>query len=186
MVCLLCGTAFAAVSELIVIRRLFDAPRVIVLVATVGIAQLAAGVAAAYPDLEASGSKYPLPIAHVFENVAGLRITGTQLAVLVAAPVLVGGLLWMLFRTTFGRTIEATADNAVAGPALVVNPKLVSTFVWTMAGLVSTVAMILLSTLGGAVGGLDDLGPVTLVAGDDRLRPGEDALVSPRLPLRDR
>jgi ABC-type branched-subunit amino acid transport system ATPase component/branched-subunit amino acid ABC-type transport system permease component len=162
VVCLLCGTAFAAVSELIVIRRLFNAPRVIVLVATVGIAQLAAGVAAAYPDLEASGSKYPLPIAHVFENVAGLRITGAQLAVLVAAPALVSGLLWVLFRTTFGRTIEATADNAALARLSSVNPKLVSTFVWTMAGLVSTVAMILLSTLGGAVGGLDDLGPVTL------------------------
>ncbi|HEX6657188.1 MAG TPA: ATP-binding cassette domain-containing protein, partial [Ilumatobacter sp.] len=162
VVCLLCGTAFAAVSELIVIRRLFDAPRVIVLVATVGIAQLAAGVAAAYPDLEASGSKYPLPISHVFENVAGLRVTGTQLAVLVAAPLLVSGLLWILFRTTLGRTIEATADNAALARLSSVNPKLVSTFVWTMAGLVSTVAMILLSTLGGAVGGLDDLGPVTL------------------------
>ena len=40
------GIAFAAVSELIVIRRLFDAPWT--LVATVGIAQLAAGYAA-YP-----------------------------------------------------------------------------------------------------------------------------------------
>ena len=47
--CLSCGTLFAAVMELIVIRRLFAAPRVIVLVATVGIAQLASGVAAAYP-----------------------------------------------------------------------------------------------------------------------------------------
>jgi branched-subunit amino acid ABC-type transport system permease component len=160
--CLLCGTAFAAVCELIVIRRLFNAPRVIVLVATVGIAQLAAGVAASYPDLEASGSKYPLPIPHVFEDVVGLRITGTQLAVLIAAPVIVGGLLWVLFRTTLGRTIEATADNAPLARLSSVNPKLVSTFVWTMAGLVSTVAMILLSTLGGAVGGLDNLGPVML------------------------
>ncbi len=161
-VCLLCGTAFAAVCELIVIRRLFNAPRVIVLVATVGIAQLASGVAAAYPDLEVSGSKYPLPIAHVFEDVLGLRITGTQLAVLIAAPVIVCALLWILFRTTLGRTIEATADNAALARLSSVSPKLVSTFVWTMAGLISTVTMILLSTAGGAVGGLDNLGPVML------------------------
>lgn len=161
-ICLLCGTAFAAVCELIVIRRLFNAPRVIVLVATVGIAQLAAGVAAAYPDLEASGSKYPLPIPHVFEHVLGLRITGTQLAVLIAAPVIVCGLLWILFRTTLGRTIEATADNAPLARLSSVNPKLVSTFVWTVAGLISTASMILLSTAGGAVGGLDNLGPVML------------------------
>jgi branched-subunit amino acid ABC-type transport system permease component len=34
--CLVCGTLFASVVELIVLRRLFEAPRLIVLVATVG------------------------------------------------------------------------------------------------------------------------------------------------------
>ena len=59
--CLLCGTLFAAVVELIVIRRLFDAPRVIVLVATVGIAQLAAGVAAVVP--RSGGQRFQVPAA---------------------------------------------------------------------------------------------------------------------------
>ncbi|HEY5876468.1 MAG TPA: ATP-binding cassette domain-containing protein, partial [Ilumatobacteraceae bacterium] len=160
--CVVCGTLFAAVVELIVIRRLFAAPRVIVLVATVGIAQLATGVAASYPDLEATGSQYPKPIDAVFDDVAGLRITGTQLAVLLAVSSLVGALMWVLHRTTFGRSIEAAADNPPLARLSSVNPKLISTFVWTTAGLVSTIAMILLSTLGGAVGGLDDLGPITL------------------------
>lgn len=161
-VCILAGTLFATVVELVVIRRLFTAPRVIVLVATVGIAQLAAGIASAYPDLDASGSQYPMPIPTVFDDVAGLRVTGTQLAVLIAVTVLVGGLMWILVRTTFGRSVEAAADNPSLARLSSVSPKLISTFVWTAAGLVSTVAMILLSTLGGAVGGLDNLGPVTL------------------------
>src|SRR5918993_1201061 len=161
-ICLACGTFFATVSELIVVRRLFHAPRVIVLVATVGIAQLAAGVASAYPELDATGSNYPRPSTRVFEDVAGLRITGVQLAVLMAVAVVVGCLLWLLDRTTFGRTVEAASANPSLARLSGVNPKLVSTFVWTAAGLVSTVAMIALSTLGGAVGGLDNLGPVTL------------------------
>jgi ABC-type branched-subunit amino acid transport system ATPase component/branched-subunit amino acid ABC-type transport system permease component len=161
-ICLACGTSFATVSELIVVRRLFHAPRVIVLVATVGIAQLAAGVASAYPELDATGSNYPRPSTRVFEDVAGLRITGVQLAVLMAVAVVVGCLLWLLDRTTFGRTVEAASANPSLARLSGVNPKLVSTFVWTAAGLVSTVAMIALSTLGGAVGGLDNLGPVTL------------------------
>lgn len=160
--CLACGTLFAAVMELIVIRRLFDAPRVIVLVATVGIAQLAAGVAAAYPNLHESGARYPSPTSAVFDDVAGLRITGTQLAVLVTVPLVVGALMWLLYRTTFGRSVEAAADNPSLARLSSVNPKLISTFVWTAAGLVSTVAMILFSTLGGGVGGLDNLGPITL------------------------
>lgn len=162
LVCVLTGTLFAALVELVVIRRLFDAPRVIVLVATVGVAQLAAGVASSYPDLDASGANYPMPIPTVFDDVAGLRVTGTQLAVLIAVPLLVGGLLLLLLRTTFGRSVEAAADNPSLARLSSVSPKMVSTFVWTAAGLVSTIAMVLLSTLGGAVGGLSDLGPVTL------------------------
>src|SRR6187455_432430 len=41
---LVAGTVFAAAAELVVIRRLFDAPRVIVLVATIGIAGVAAAI----------------------------------------------------------------------------------------------------------------------------------------------
>lgn len=161
-VSLLCGTLFAAVSELIVIRRLFDAPRVIVLVATAGIAQLAAGVASAYPDLDERGARYPTPSTMIFDDVAGLRITGSQLAVWMGTALVVGLVLWVLYRTTFGRSVEAAADNPALARLSSVNPKVISTFVWTAAGLVSTLAMILLSTLGGAAGGLDNLGPVTL------------------------
>src|SRR6201991_1466638 len=41
---LVLGTLFGAVMELVVIRRLFTAPRVIVLVATIGIAGLATAI----------------------------------------------------------------------------------------------------------------------------------------------
>ena len=45
VVALAVGTLYGAVIELIVIRRLFNAPRVIVLVATIGVAQLSQVVA---------------------------------------------------------------------------------------------------------------------------------------------
>ena len=51
VVSLIVGAAFAAAVELIVVRRLFDAPRVILLVATIGVAQLAAAITFAFPDL---------------------------------------------------------------------------------------------------------------------------------------
>src|SRR5688500_16725086 len=44
------GTAAGAVVELTVIRRLFHAPRVIVLVATIGVAQLALAISTTLPD----------------------------------------------------------------------------------------------------------------------------------------
>ena len=52
---LIVGTLFGVVMELVVVRRLFYAPRVIMLVATIGIAGLAQAVITAYPDLKDEG-----------------------------------------------------------------------------------------------------------------------------------
>src|SRR5262245_20476393 len=51
-IALAAGTAFGAVVDLAVVRRLFAAPRVIMLVATIGVAQLALTIVTAYPDLD--------------------------------------------------------------------------------------------------------------------------------------
>ena len=56
------------IVELIVIRRLFKSPRVVVLIATVGIAQLSQGIAAAYPEIRANGQAYPAPITKVWTD----------------------------------------------------------------------------------------------------------------------
>ncbi len=57
---LIVGTAFAVAVELTVIRRLFKAPRVTVLVATIGIAGLALAIASALPSLGSSSAGYPV------------------------------------------------------------------------------------------------------------------------------
>ena len=70
------GTLFGAIIELIVIRRLFDAPRVIVLVATIGIAQLSLGD----PHRATRRSTLPAPRSRrrsaPLDDVAGVRVTG--------------------------------------------------------------------------------------------------------------
>ena len=55
------GFAYGAVVELIVIRRLFTAPRVIVLVATIGIAQLSLGDPGVVPRDRRPGRAVPGP-----------------------------------------------------------------------------------------------------------------------------
>ena len=109
----LVGAAFAASAELIVVRRLFRAPRVILLVATIGIAQLAQAVVRSFPDLETTqAARYPVAVGRVWDDVAGIRVTGPELTVLLVVPVLSLLLGWFLNRTTFGRTVKASADNA--------------------------------------------------------------------------
>jgi ABC-type branched-subunit amino acid transport system ATPase component/ABC-type branched-subunit amino acid transport system permease subunit len=157
------GALFGVVIELSVIRRLFNSPRVIVLVATVGVAQLALAIVASYPETDRQ-SDFPVAIGSHWSDLfgTGVDVIGPQLTILVVVPLVAAALGWLLNRTTFGRAITASADNRPLARLSGVNPKTVSTFVWVVAGLLSTVAIILLSGRSGSVTGLASLGPLTL------------------------
>src|SRR5689334_19097011 len=73
------GTLAGTVVELAVIRRLFKAPRVIVLVATIGVAELARAVTLALPDYRTGSlqTQYPTPIKSEW-NIGTVTITGQQ------------------------------------------------------------------------------------------------------------
>ena len=227
---LVIGAVFGGIVELTVIRRLFRSPRVIVLVATVGVAQLCQVIPATYPELDIRGvRRYPVATSanwHPFENLGvsevqlwtvlvapaviasvgwgllalrppetrpgrqtawiriwlaglavtagvlalgaggggpkGLRIAGPQLTILIVVPLIALGLFLVLNRTWFGRNVAASAENADLSRLAGVNPKIVSTFVWVLAGLISTVAIVLLSGQSGGVSGIGGLGPLTL------------------------
>ncbi len=160
---LLVGTLAGALVELTVVRRLFSRPRVILLVATVGVAQLMRAVIAALPDISNTGGRYPVAARTTWENAPfGLRISAPQVAIIVVVPLVAALLGWILNRTTFGRAVTASAGNPELARLSGVNPKVVSTFVWTAAGLLSSLSIILLSGQSGAVTGLENLGPLTL------------------------
>lgn len=164
VVALAVGLLFAAAVELTVVRRLFDAPRVVLLIATVGVATLAQAVVAAYPTIKATGQGYPVVGSSVWEDVGpmGVRIEATDVAVLVVVPVVALVLGWVLNRTTFGKAVTASADNRNLSRLAGVNPKRISTAVWVVAGGVATLAMILLSGRTGTLSGVTALGPLTL------------------------
>jgi ABC-type branched-subunit amino acid transport system ATPase component/ABC-type branched-subunit amino acid transport system permease subunit len=159
---LVVGAAFAAAVELVVVRRLFDAPRVILLVATIGVAQLAAAIVFAFPDLASTrGATFPVAFGGVYE-VGNMRISGPQITVLVVVPVLAGLLGWFMNRTTFGRTVRASADNPDLARLSGISPKTVSLFVWVVAGLLSSISIIMLSGIAGSPTGIANLGPSML------------------------
>jgi len=161
VVCLALGAAIGAVVELTVVRRLFTSPRVILLVATVGVAQLMQAVLQAMPEVEGTGLQYPVAVGRLFEPISDLRVAGSDLTVIIVVPVVALALGWALNRTTFGKAVTASADNPELSRLSGINPKVVSTFVWTIGGFLSTLSMILLSG-GGGVTGLQNLGPLTL------------------------
>ena len=159
---LVVGTLFGVVMELLVVRRLFTAPRVIVLVATIGISGLALAVSTSFPDLDLRGSSYPVPTDDVF-YVGDVRIIGPQISVLVVVPLVAIALGWLLNRTLIGRTVKASAENRDLARLHGVNPKVVSTAVWAIAGLVATLTMILLAAQSGQADDFVFLGSSTLL-----------------------
>ena len=159
----LAGALFAALVELTIIRRLFNASRVTLLVATVGIAQLAQLLVVWLPTVSGA-SRYPLFWNSRWSDVAnsGLVIRGSQLAMIIVAPLVSVALAVILNRTDFGRRVAGAADNPELSRLAGFNPRRVSTAVWVIAGMLSSISMILLSGRVGAVSGVVDLGPSTL------------------------
>ena len=156
------GVLYGAVIELGIIRRLFTAPRVIVLVATVGIAQLSLAIWAALPDIDKPGARFPVPIGSS-HSIGSVRISGPQLSILIVVPLVAVGLGWVLNRTALGKAVKASAENPDLARLDGISPKLVSTAVWAIAGGVATIALVLLGGQAGSAQNIDNLGPSTLV-----------------------
>ena len=130
---LLVGITVGATVERAVIRRLFEAPRVIVLVATIGIAQLMQAILASYPDLVRDRSqRFPIPVNFTWDDVLGVRVTGPKATILVVVPLLALGLSWFLNRTVFGQTVQASASNADLARMSGIDPKMVQLFVLSL------------------------------------------------------
>ncbi len=171
---LLVGAIFGGLVELAVIRRLFQAPRVILLVATIGIAQLCIAIVNAYPDIESpsgEAARFPAAIGRRWTEVSPIPGTdifplrvfnGTDLQILILVPLLAIALSIWLNRTTVGKTVQASADNPDLAKLSGISPRNVSRMVWIIAGVLSTLSMMLLSS-GSSPNGLISLGPSTMV-----------------------
>ncbi len=161
VISLAAGTLYGAALEVAVVRRLFDAPRVIVVVATIGIAQLSLALLVALPAIDAAGQPFPRPITSALD-LGAVTIRGPQLTILLAVPVLVAALAWALTRTAFGKSVKAAAENRDLARLNGISPKRVSLFVWAVAGGLSTISLALVAGQNGSAVALAQLGPSTL------------------------
>ena len=128
------GVVAAVVTELVVVRRLFDASRVVLFIATVGVAQLILSIIGlAMPDIFG-----PIPVAFSGEwatmEFDSLRVGDRQTSViLLIVPVLLA-LGVFLTKTRFGLHIRGVADSPENARLVGVSPRQVSTIVWGLAG----------------------------------------------------
>jgi ABC-type branched-subunit amino acid transport system ATPase component/ABC-type branched-subunit amino acid transport system permease subunit len=175
---LLTTTAGGALVEMVVIRRLAKAPRVIVLVATIGVAELVQAIVRQLPDYRTGKFQtvFPTPftvkwkISSLFHlrlggfhlQVTNVVVTGPQILALIVVPIVTIALWWLLGHTVFGEAVRASATNPDLARMTGISPKLMSTAIWTIGGLLSGITLVLYATQGGTTD-LVQVGPETLL-----------------------
>lgn len=148
-----------------VMRRLFSAPRLIVTVATIGVAQVLGAVELVLPKLFAHLSPtttFSTPFRFRFE-VGPILFNGNHVVAMVVIPVVLAGLAWFFARTDFGVAIRGAADSTERAQLLGIPVLRLSTLTWMLAaGLSGVGAMLSGPILGPQLGVL--AGPEALLA----------------------
>ncbi|MET8150633.1 ATP-binding cassette domain-containing protein [Actinoplanes sp. NPDC049668] len=158
------AAALGALTEATVVRRLHRRPRVIGMIATLGLAQFILVLALVVDRSSFSGATFPkppgLPSFHIGTTVIGPSLT----AMLLLTPVLLAALAWFLRRTRFGIGIRAAADHPDAATVNGVAAPRMASLAWGIAGAVAAFSAILLTPTQG-VQSIDSLGPELLLRG---------------------
>jgi branched-chain amino acid transport system permease protein len=182
---LVIALALGCVVEQVIIRRFRQAPRLVLMVATIGLAQF---LAAASLFIPAWWHKNPTTLQlHVPVNLnftlRPLVFTADHVLAAVVAPAILLGLAAALRFTNVGVAIRASADRADRARLLGVDVDGLQTVVWVTAAVLSFVGLILRTGILGlgigsslsldallaaltalVLGGLTDLGAVTASA----------------------
>jgi ABC-type branched-subunit amino acid transport system ATPase component/ABC-type branched-subunit amino acid transport system permease subunit len=143
---LVAGTAVGAATEMLVIRRFARAPRLILTVATIGLAQVLGGIQLLLPRWVGGPSLiggFSTPLSGSGINVGPVLFTGDDLLAIAAVPIAIVGLAWFLLRTDAGVGVRAVADNRDRAMLLGIPVRRLATVVWAVAGLLATLAVVL-------------------------------------------
>ena len=159
---LACGLAASALLgvliEKTVIRRLFTSPRLIVLIATIGVAQVITALRAGVPKPRNQGgddvvfggaSQFPMPFEIEPISFGRVVLHTSELLVLVVGPLVALALFAFLRWSPYGIALRAAAENGQRARLLGIPVRRVSTLAWVLAALLSASAAILLAPVVG-------------------------------------
>jgi branched-chain amino acid transport system permease protein len=146
---LLAAVLMGLLVERLVIRPLFDAPRVTLLVATAGVALLATAIEIWFGEATAR------PIARALPTLDRVTVLGVQISdqrlLLVGALALLALLLALFFRrTNLGLAILGASQEPTATELMGISVRRLSTLTWAIAALLGGLAGVLAVPEGGA------------------------------------
>lgn len=142
---LVAAVVLGSVVELAIIRRFFQAPRLILTVATIGLAQLLAAGALFIPAIWHAGTatkQIHVPFTVRFE-IHPVIFSADHLVALIVAPLALIAVGVMLRSTSIGIAIRASAERADRAALLGVPVKRLQTIVWAVAATLSFIGVFL-------------------------------------------
>ncbi|WP_433385898.1 ABC transporter permease subunit [Micromonospora sp. KLBMP9576] len=161
---MLTAAAVSAAIELSVVRRLRHRPRVIGMIATLGLSQFVLVLALLVNSSGASGPAFPVPPGMPSFTVGNTPVGPAFTAMLLLTPVLLVGLAMFLKRSRFGLAIRAAADAPDTATLNGVTAARMATLAWSIAGAVAAFSAILVAPTQGTQS-IESLGPALLVRG---------------------
>ena len=148
---LVASVVIGVVVELLVIRRFFTAPRLILTVATIGLSQLLVGLgffASHWWHAPSAARRVNLPWSFHL-TIAPLTFDANSIVVWFVTPAVLAGVSWFLSRTTLGAVIRASAERSERAALLGIPVKKLNSLVW---GLAAALAFIALWMRAGVIG----------------------------------
>jgi ABC-type branched-subunit amino acid transport system permease subunit len=150
-------------TEVLVIRRFQNATRLILTVATIGLAQ-SLGVFQTYIQkwFGSTGlvGGFETPFTFKF-SIDPVVFTGDHMVIICAVPPIIIALAWFMLKTNVGIAVRAAADNADRALLYGIPIRQLSTIVWTVAGGIAGLTFILKAPFAGSTATV--LSPETLL-----------------------
>jgi len=146
---LVAAVVMGFITELVVVRPLFEAPRVTVLVATAGVALLAIAIQIWFFDRQGR------PIAKAFNTTDRVSVLGVQISDqrlwLIATLAVLAILLGLFFtRTNLGLAIIGASQEPTATELVGISVRRLSSFTWVLAALLGGLAAVIAVPDGGS------------------------------------
>jgi branched-chain amino acid transport system permease protein len=161
----LLGVLTGALVELVV-RRFRNTSRLILTVASIGIAQILSVIEAAiaikalgFVSLT-GGFKIPLDLQI---DLGVKTLFGDEILIMMVVPPVLAGLAWFLLRTDVGVAVRAAAENEDRALLLGIPIRRLSTIVWMVAGGLAALTFVLKAPFSGVTPGLASAGPILLL-----------------------
>ncbi|MFV0317833.1 MAG: ATP-binding cassette domain-containing protein [Microthrixaceae bacterium] len=142
------GLAVGALVEVTIIRRFANAPKLVLTVATIGLAQLLGGIELLvseqiFKDVPLILAPFETPLSSITWEIGPVILDGNQLLPLLVVPVVVGLLAWFMQRSLAGQGVRAAAENTDRARLLGIPVRRLTTLVWALAGMLAALTLVL-------------------------------------------